>query len=95
MREELGKARTFEEFYDITNRLKELRINESPESKIGWYQRYIPKEDILYYNDYRLSLRQTISIEESKDNFEAEKKVAVVNVVEEKQQDMDLGGMFE
>jgi len=97
LREDLGKAKTMEEFYEITNKLKDLRINESPESKIGWYSRYIPKEDILYYNDYRISLRQTISIEESKDNFEAEKKVvAVSHGVEDKgNQDMDLGSMFD
>ena len=84
-----------EEFLDITHKLNALRIAESPESKIGWYLRYIPEGDRLYYNDYRITLRpQTLPIEESKDNFEGEK--VVVAVVEEKtNQDMDLGGMFD
>lgn len=95
LREELGRSRTMEEFLDITHKLNQLRIAESPESKIGWYLRYIPEGDRLYYNDYRITLRpQALPIEESKDNFEGEK--VVVAVVEEKaNQDMDLGGMFD
>jgi len=95
LREELGRSRTMEEFLDVTHKLNQIRVAESPESKIGWYMRYIPEEDKLYYNDYRISMKQILSVEESKDNFEGEKKEKAVVAVAEEKADMDLGGMFD
>jgi len=58
LREELGRARTMEEFESITRRLKEKRLDESPESKLGWYLRYMPKEEMDAYNDYRVHVKK-------------------------------------
>lgn len=55
------------EFLEITNELKELRKGESPESKLGWYVRHIPKESLESYNDYRLSVSKKMVVEEESD----------------------------
>ena len=83
LRDELGKARTMEEFERITHRIRELRMQEAPETKLGWYIRYIPMEDRDAYNDYRRSVKQSIMIEEEKKD---EEKVEINNgtmIVEE------------
>ena len=78
MREELGKARLMSEFWSIASEFKELRKGESPESKLGWYMRHIPKEHLDSYNDYRISLSKKMIVEES--NAE---KVAITTDVQE------------
>jgi len=66
LREKLSKAKTMEEYERIAKTLKERRLGEAPESKISWYMRYVPKEDRDAYNDYRISIKKALMIEEDK-----------------------------
>jgi tRNA-dihydrouridine synthase 1 len=66
LREDLAKAKTLEELSIITKKVYEFRKLENPEIKIGWYLRYIPKDDMETYNDYRISLKKKLMIEEDK-----------------------------
>jgi len=66
LREDLTKAKTLEELSIITKKVYEFRKLENPEIKIGWYLRYMPKDDMETYNDYRISLNKKLMIEEGK-----------------------------
>jgi len=58
LRDEMAKANKFDQFWSITNRLKELRLGEEAASKLGWYMRYIPMETRTLYNDHHISVSQ-------------------------------------
>jgi len=95
LREDLSKAKTLEEFTRVTMKLREMRSGENLESKLGWYLRYMPQEHMDGYNDYRISLKQKIMIEQ--DQGTKEKKA-----IEEAQgpnnanneEDVDLNNLF-
>ena len=88
----MGKSKTMEEFFSITRRLRELRLEEAPQNKLGWYKRYIPIESMDGYNDYRLALKQSLMVEEKKENEVKVIKEEIVTV--DNDQDVDLGGLF-
>lgn len=81
-----------EEFERITLQIRELRMQQAPETKLGWYIRYLPMDDRDGYNDYRLSLKQsTMSVEESKESDKGNQESAVKEKIEE---EVDLNTFF-
>jgi len=96
LREELGQAKTMNEFERIVLQVRDLRINEAPESKLGWYVRYIPDEDRDSYNDYRVSLKKSLTNGKNKDHELKDKENRKPVPVEEKaEEEIDLNLFFE
>jgi len=93
LREELAKARTLEELTKITQMVHDLRVNESPETKIGWYLRYMPKDDLDGYNDYRLSEKKKLLIEQGEQEIATEAQPAQA-AEEETEVDVALDNLF-
>jgi tRNA-dihydrouridine synthase 1 len=102
LREELGRTRNMEDFEEVVKRIQAMRINESPESKLGWYMRYVPQESLDSYNDYRIFIKkQTLMIEndngKGKDKAEAEEKRKEDledTRTKSAEQEVDLNGLF-
>ena len=68
-----------DEYISIATKVRDLRLEEAPESKLGWYKRYIPKESLDEYNDYRASLKKRFI--EVQGTNEDETKIAAQKVV--------------
>jgi len=80
-----------EEFERITLQIRERRMQEDPETKLGWYMRYVPVEDRDGYNDYRISLKRNTMIEESKEKDKKDQENGVKEKIEE---EVDLNTFF-
>jgi len=91
LREDLAKAKTLEELTNITKKVQELRVSESPETKLGWYLRYMPKEDMETYNDYRISLKKKLMIEQGKTE---EQEAQPAQAAEAAEIDVSLENLF-
>jgi tRNA-dihydrouridine synthase 1 len=96
LREELVKMRVMEDFEEVVRKLQARRIDESPESKLGWYMRYMPPESLNAYNDYKIfKNKQPIMIEESKDNEKERIKEEPQDMgTHNSGQEVDLNGLF-
>lgn len=70
----------------------DLRVQVPPEAKIGWYLRYMPKDDLDGYNDYRLSLKKKIMGEEAKQEVADEAQPA--QAAGETEVDVALDNLF-
>jgi hypothetical protein len=87
----MTQAKTLPEFKEVALKLKERRLGQEPETKLGWYMRYMPEESRDCYNDYLvhkkfpngLEKKASSKIEEEKNNVNTE-----INVEE------NLGDMF-
>jgi len=90
LREELGKAKTLEELTKVAQAVHDLRVGGDPAGKIGWYARYIPKEDLDRYNDYRISLKPKVMI--AGDNQEVAEEAQPAQEAEEV--DVGLDNLF-
>jgi len=91
LREDLARAKTLEELTNITKKVQELRVSESPETKLGWYLRYMPKEDMETYNDYRISLKKKLMIEQGKTE---EQEAQPAQAAEAAEIDVSLENLF-
>jgi len=93
LREELAQSRTMEDFLRITQAVHDLRVQDDAAGKIGWYARYIPKEDLDRYNDYRVSLVQKTMIADGKAEVAVEAQPAQA-AEETTEQDVGLDNLF-